>query len=1232
MLFYDLAGNAVVYPNLKYLLVYLNVATQSTDLALVPNIVPLASLTCLKLHLKYPFADDVLFRGNSATLEDLKIHLDTATATMLSKSPAFNSKFEWLREQKPQYYVKAVLSCSIASTLLFIESVRVHIGTLYFQILLTTALAHGGMTVGANLELQVQQLVLGVVVSSYVLIVQACIYGLANMSSINFVLAAKLMQAFSLAIFAFCVALVYTYIPRLSLPMKINAVQVYLAMTRYPVSRQFTAATLPGFMYAQLIGAAISTMVNIFVMPSTSSRKLVGSFRALVQQMSECCEFFEASAAALGQKGQQSSDGALGMRLALRTRAESFGQAVGGSRYETTVERFSQLDYQQIFTVTDRLSRSFGTMCLPFEIDDNFYRHLDDPSTKMQHGRMTSRSPSMVSVGSSNCSEARSARRHRHQQHRRFNSDSKMHHDNHPSSSHFQVERSLANLAEMHRRQELRAAGMKQALGPIKAQVALHRQVLTELLERTRDMEHGSPTKSLFHLVASSLRLYTAKHPTDPGYLSLESCNCADVSVCNCMSNADICAGQLSKRLREQLAQLSLNQMAAAVEQHIELFEQAELACIQMIAPYNRSDNVLAGEQHVIVLSFVGALRENAVHLCSLLRTLHQVNEKRPNRIQIWFPKLSWSWLYRGRVDEDNDEDMEPETDNWDLENAFDMDSGAESISSTSANEMPAGENGTSCAESQLPPSRFGEGGGLDSDNESSSHGQQLGNAVAASNSPATPRRHWGRHSHDHHLLRSQQERQSPPKQQALLGSRLSLQQDALSSTRRHLAARAAGVALDWARRPKTKYALKFTITIMAWAIWSFFGFSEDFFRLINGSWGLTCIGAMFGITVGSTVIAGLTRVLGVSLSGAWAIVAWQASRSGETPYAACFCCVVYFAASYYLIFFIPRLAQAGPAMLISFTSVLFTAYGQGRASEGTSLGWKHVAVNVVAIVFAFVVSALFMPYKARTALRRRLSEVFHLNSLTIQAINYMHIARADFPTVHANERIRVDNYIARSRILISKCRGLLRPAAREPSVHERFQALAHQRLIDTLELQLEWLMYSFFTHSSHTADSLSQVIRQVLAMREDIIGAKTTFNSILASALYAKTRLPPYLPDIGTARHQFIDHLHPLMPEEYCRSLDITYLSRWNVGILHVIASQADLCIAVRAIVGAETDMWPEEVGFMLDCIEMMPLGQVANGFSGEKDVSVLPHHKGQWFSRLPKYYPLASSESQQM
>ncbi|KAJ2003017.1 hypothetical protein GGI04_002336 [Coemansia thaxteri] len=923
-----------------------------------------------------------------------------------------------------------------------------------------------------------------------------------------------------------------------------NSVSVFLAMTRYPITRQFTVAPLPGIVYAQLIGAGVSTLVNVFVMPSTSSRKLVGSFRSLLKQMSDCCEYFETSAGLLGQKGHRKSEDARTMRSNLRKRAEGFGQAVGGSRYETTIERFSQLDYHRIFIVANKLAGSFGTMCLPFEIDDEFYHLVQDSSAKMQHGSMTKpTSSSTTSLRSSiDSSEPKpgSINSKHYKTHRRMHSETRIH--------RHQFERSMAELAETQRRQELRAAGIKQALGPITAQTALHRCILAILLDRSSDMEHGSSTKSLFHLVAFSFRGYRAAPPRHLGATTStgNSINIGDYVRC-----ADMAEGP-SIELRAKLRLLGLDQLATVVEQHIEVYEKAEVACIQMIAPYDNSvDMKQTHEQHIIVLSFIGALRENAICLCNLLWALHEVNEKRPMGVQMWLPKLSWSWLYRGRVDEDDSEDVEPESEDWNLENAFNVD-GTESLSDS---------------KSSLYDRRF----------ESDTTGD-----VSSGHS----------------------ETEYP--------------EESVSHVMQHPLARAASRAVDWLRRPKTQYAIKFVITMMAWAIWSFIGVTQDFFLTNNGTWGLLSISAVFGITVGSTFSAGLTRVLGVAVSGAWAIVAWLASRYGSrTAYLPCLCCIGYFVVSHYVSFYVPWLAPAGPVMIISFSSVLFTAYNSNSSTgQGTSLGWKHVAVNAVAIAFVFIVSALFLPYRARTALRRRLADLIRLNSLTVQSVNYMHVAQAVFPTVHSNERRRVEAYIYRSRIQIAKCRGLLAPAAREPSVHERFQASAHRRLIDTLELQLEWLMYSYFSiHHSPGQARLAWVIRQVLAMREDVIGAKTVFNSMLASALHAKSKLPAYLPDIGTARHQFIAHVLPLLAEDGSRGFDVTYLSRWNVGILHLIASQADLCSAVRTIVGAETDQWPEELGAMLDRIELLP----HDDLGAEAEMA-----RGQWFRRLPKYCAL--------
>ncbi|KAJ1805265.1 hypothetical protein LPJ75_005362 [Coemansia sp. RSA 2598] len=65
---------------------------------------------------------------------------------------------------------------------------------------------------------------------------------------------------------------------------------------------------------------------------------------------------------------------------------------------------------------------------------------------------------------------------------------------------------------------------------------------------------------------------------------------------------------------------------------------------------------------------------------------------------------------------------------------------------------------------------------------------------------------------------------------------------------------------------------------------------------------------------------------------------------------------------------------------------------------------------------------------------------------------------------------------------------------------------------------------------------------------------------------------------------------------------------------------------MSVRAIVGAETDKWPEDVGFMLDSMEMAPPGHVSfdHGsllFYPSPEVESELGQRGKWFRRLPKY-----------
>ncbi|KAJ2893333.1 hypothetical protein IWW38_002894 [Coemansia aciculifera] len=63
-----------------------------------PTIVPFPALTRLHISMEYPFGDDLLFRGNNETLEQLRIELDMQTIAMLKKYKVFaDSRFKRLR-------------------------------------------------------------------------------------------------------------------------------------------------------------------------------------------------------------------------------------------------------------------------------------------------------------------------------------------------------------------------------------------------------------------------------------------------------------------------------------------------------------------------------------------------------------------------------------------------------------------------------------------------------------------------------------------------------------------------------------------------------------------------------------------------------------------------------------------------------------------------------------------------------------------------------------------------------------------------------------------------------------------------------------------------------------------------------------------------------------------------------------------------------------------------------
>ncbi|KAJ2516993.1 hypothetical protein GGI11_003289, partial [Coemansia sp. RSA 2049] len=787
-------------------------------------------------------------------------------------------------QQRTKNYIKAVLSCIISSIIVYIGPVRRRLGRLFFQMVITTALAHGGRNVGANLELQAQHLALSAITSSYILVFQGIVVGLGRSSSINFDVAARITHALALAIFCFAVASIYTYTPRLAIPIKINATAVYLAFTIYPAQRSFIVRPLPGYVYAQLLGAAVSTIVNIFVMPSTSGRDLVSSLSCLLKTMTECCDFFNEAVADLGRQDHQRSKEALAMRASLHSNAENLGQTVGAARYETTIDRYSQHDYHHIFLSASELATSFSSMCLPLGIDRHFYYHLQDPSARMAYGSMASiydnTSPdeavsvanmqdihdaattsaateSEVSKDNNQVSSGSQSRNPSHLSVASYAGESrarsktpavepgiqrlKQHQYRHHHASSVDLQKTLRDLAEHHMRMEIRTKSARLALVPIRRQIGLHRTILHVLLSRSQSLEHSSPAKSLFNMVARSVkRICTRKHYKGAGTQGFganggeeETEEAEEDGARQAEIDANAFAAQYmaaveagaSEELDAQLVHMGLSQLARIVDAHAHLFEKKETAHIGRIAPYStqlQQDDQPTHEKNVLLLSFIGILRENAICLAKLLRVLAAVNATRPDYVQLWLPPLSWHWLnsHHGANEDDKNTNGAPQDEDWDLEKAFDDEDSADGYGwhkSDSEYDSESDNENDEKSESEYDSgsnSKGKEAAACSTDEEEAglhiqiTRSRATGASSRSSSDKSSSRSDRARRQHHHHHHR----------QQVHYGDASA---GAIYTLIDNRYARVARFVLDWSRRPKTLYAVKFTATMMAWAVWA---------------------------------------------------------------------------------------------------------------------------------------------------------------------------------------------------------------------------------------------------------------------------------------------------------------------------------------------------------------------------------------------------------------------------
>ncbi|KAJ2431925.1 hypothetical protein GGF41_000308, partial [Coemansia sp. RSA 2531] len=109
-LFYDANDNVVVYPHLQTLKLGSDTVDVPVEQASVPNVVTLPSLKELAIRMPFPFNDDVLFRGNSATLKSLTIPMDNNAVNVIKRTGVLGNQSKDMKVTINQSYHNDALS------------------------------------------------------------------------------------------------------------------------------------------------------------------------------------------------------------------------------------------------------------------------------------------------------------------------------------------------------------------------------------------------------------------------------------------------------------------------------------------------------------------------------------------------------------------------------------------------------------------------------------------------------------------------------------------------------------------------------------------------------------------------------------------------------------------------------------------------------------------------------------------------------------------------------------------------------------------------------------------------------------------------------------------------------------------------------------------------------------------------------------------------------------------
>ncbi|KAI9253395.1 hypothetical protein BDA99DRAFT_519655 [Phascolomyces articulosus] len=382
-----------------------------------------------------------------------------------------------------------------------------------------------------------------------------------------------------------------------------------------------------------------------------------------------------------------------------------------------------------------------------------------------------------------------------------------------------------------------------------------------------------------------------------------------------------------------------------------------------------------------------------------------------------------------------------------------------------------------------------------------------------------------------------------------------------------------------WIRHPNTTFAMKTAIGTVLLAVPVYLENTAEWFIEWRFQWCMIIMMLWMLPSTGMFLYSLLMKTLGTIAGGVLGIVVWEITQGN--PYGIGGVLFVVLAILYYQLMYRPTLRMFCVLTIITLLLVVIYEYqykvgGMAGHDEVWTVAGKRIALVLVGVIAASILSMIPEPHMGRVELRKRLAQ-------TLRDIGRMYgILTSQFIVEYdkSNKRPTKEQLKGFSRLAINIRRQLadervfLNHARFEPPLRGRFPIEVYQIVLEKVDNIADLVMDMSFALKDIDPVWRKRISTTLNKERRRYLASNMTTIKLLSATLAAKMALPPYMISPGEARQQFSQSLNNkvrrLQPEDLTHPSFLRY-STYVVTSGTFVQELQTLLEAVEDLVGVE-------------------------------------------------------------